>query len=62
MTKHISDQPRAHAGTRLREYTRQEREAGMHPAVATLRARPQTRGQENRKTAEYLRIERDRLA
>ncbi|MCF3973844.1 hypothetical protein [Paracoccus salsus] len=62
MTKHVSDQPRTHTGTRLREYTRQERESGTHPAWEILRTRPQTRGGENRKTAEYLRIERGRSA
>ena len=61
MTKHISDQPRRHTGSRLREYTRQERESGTHPAIAFLRARPKTRNQENRKIAEYARIERGRL-
>ena len=58
MTKHISDQQRTRTGTRLREYTRQEREAAIHPAIAALHARPKTRGDENRKAAEYLRIDR----
>lgn len=58
MSKHISDQPRTAGQKRLREYTRQERESGVHPAIMTLRNRPQTRGGDNRKTAEYLRIER----
>ncbi|SIT06402.1 hypothetical protein [Paracoccus saliphilus] len=60
MNKHISDQPRGHSHQRLREYTRQEREAGTHPSVAALHSRPLTRGAGNRKTAEYLRIERGR--
>lgn len=58
MSKHISDKPRTSGQNRLREYTRQERESGVHPAISTLRSRPQTRGEDNRKTAEYLRIER----
>ena len=61
MDEQISDQAQqSDGGTRLREYTRQERESGMHPAIATLRSRPQTRGEENRKTAEFLRIARGR--
>lgn len=57
MTKHISDQPRTTGEARLREYTRQEREAGTHPAITALRTRPQTRGDDNRKTVEFLRID-----
>lgn len=62
MTKHISDQPRSQSGTRLREYTRQEREAGVHPAISTLHSRAKERGDENRKTAEFLRIDRGKLS
>lgn len=62
MNKHISDQHRMHGQARLREYTRQERESGMHPAIAALRSRPQDRGAENRKTAEFLRIDRNRVS
>ncbi len=58
MSKHISDQPRSQAHLRLREFTRQERETGVHPAVESLRTRPQTRDGDSRKTAEYLRIDR----
>lgn len=58
MTKHLSDQPRSQDGARLREYTRQERESGTHPAIETLRSRPKTRGDDNRKTSEFVRIER----
>lgn len=61
MKKHISDQPRSPGQNRLREYIRQEREAGTHPTVAALHSRPQMRGAENRKTAEYLRIERGQV-
>lgn len=61
MTKHISDQPRSHRGLRLREYTRQERESGIHPAIAALRSRPQKRDSASRKIAEYMRIERGRM-
>ena len=58
MGKHISDQPRSQGQTRLREFTRQEREAGTHPAIEALRSRPQSRDGDGRKTAEYLRIDR----
>ena len=61
MSKHISDQPRMQGGARLREFTRQEREASTHPAINTLRARPQMRGDDNRKIAEFTRIERDQM-
>lgn len=59
MTKHISDQPRYQGNQRLAEFTRQEREEGLHPAVEALRTRPKTRSETGRKTAEYLRIERE---
>ena len=62
MSKHVSDQPRTQGGARLREYTRQEREAGTHPAVETLRTRAQMRGEDNRKTTEYVRIERGQMS
>lgn len=62
MNKHISDQHRMHGHARLREYTRHERETGMHPAILALRSRPQKRGEANRKTAEFLRIARNRLS
>lgn len=58
MSKHISDQPRSQGSQRLTEFTRQERETGLHPAIEQLRTRPKTRGETGRKTAEYLRIER----
>lgn len=62
MSKHISDQPRNQDNTRLREFTRQDRESGTHPAIETLRTRPQSRGDDNRKTAEFIRIERGHTA
>ncbi|MFV0384314.1 hypothetical protein [Paracoccus sp. (in: a-proteobacteria)] len=58
MTKHVSDQPRSHSEARLREFTRQERESGVHPAIDTLRSRPKDRSADGRKTAEFARIER----
>ena len=63
MDERISDQARqSDGGVRLREYTRQERRSGMHPAIAALRSRPKVRGEENRKAAEFLRIERGHTA
>ena len=58
MGKHISDQPRSQDQTRLREFTRHEREAGTHPAIEALRNRPQMRDGDGRKTVEFLRIDR----
>lgn len=62
MTKHISDQPRSQGNARLREYTRQEREAVPHPTVMALHSRPKDRSGDGRKTAEYARIERGQSA
>lgn len=61
MTKHVLDQPHQNSGTRLREFTRAERESGVHPAVDILRSRPLARGEENRQAAEFLRIEREEM-
>lgn len=62
MTRPISDKPEDRGTSRLREFTRQEREAGTHPAIETLRTRPQTRSEENRRAVEYARIERGRVS
>ncbi|MDO5704725.1 MAG: hypothetical protein Q4G49_06565 [Paracoccus sp. (in: a-proteobacteria)] len=62
MSRHISDQPRMANTIRLREFTRQERQAGMHPAIGSLHERPLSRDDKGRKTVEYLRIERGRTA
>lgn len=61
MTKHLSDQPRHQGNGRLREYTRQERESGTHPAVMALRQRPKDRDGDGRKTSEYARIDRGHM-
>lgn len=60
MTRHISDQPREPGQNRLREFIRQERESGTHPAIRSLRSRPRDHDAEGRKTAEFLRIARGR--
>ena len=44
----------------LREFTRQERESGIHPAIQTLHARPASRSDSNRRAEEFTRIERGR--
>ena len=62
MTKPISDTPKSNGTNRLREFTRQERESGTHPAIDKLRSRPQMRGEENRKAAEFFRIEREHMS
>lgn len=62
MSKHIIDQPRQHGDGRIRAFMRQERQSGLHPAIGILRNRPQMRGEENRKAAEFLRIERQQMA
>lgn len=62
MTKPITDQPQTQGATRLREFTRHERESGTHPAIEILRTRPQMRGEENRRFREYARIERGQMS
>lgn len=62
MSRHISDQPRATSTVRLREFTRQERQSGVHPAIRSLRERPEARDGAGRQTIEFLRIERGRTA
>lgn len=61
MTKPIIDTAKEKGASRLREFTRQEREAGTHPAVRALLSRPQMRGEENRRAMEYARIERGQM-
>lgn len=62
MTRHIGDKPRSHGTARLREYLRQERETGLHPAIRTLISRPKAGAADGRKVREFTRIERGRLA
>lgn len=62
MTKKISDKPQDKGTTRLREFTRHERESGTHPAIDALRSRPQMRSEENRRVMEYARIERGQMS
>lgn len=59
MTRHIADHKRESGVSRTQNYTRQERESGLHPAIAALRMRPRSRDTSgNRRAAEFARIER----
>lgn len=62
MTKSKTVKPAEKANTRLREFTRHEREQGTHPAIEALQRRPKERGEENRKAVEYARIDRGRMS
>ena len=43
MTRHIADHTRESGVSRTRNYTRQDRESGTHPAIDALRMRPRAR-------------------
>jgi hypothetical protein len=62
MTKHVVDQPRERTeGTRVREYTRIEREQGApghHPRTEELKRRSAEMQASGRRTEEFLRRER----
>jgi hypothetical protein len=62
MSKHVVDQPRERGeGTRVREYTRIEREqgaAGSHPRTEELKRRSAETQASGRRTEEFLRRER----
>jgi hypothetical protein len=62
MSKHIVDQPRdRNEGTRIREYTRIEREqggGGPHPSSAGLQRRAAETPTSGRRTEEFLRRKR----
>ncbi len=62
MSKHAVDQPRDRSeGTRIREYTRIERErgaAGSHPRTEELKRRAVETPASGRRTEEFLRRER----
>lgn len=61
MSKHITDQPRGRDNARLREFLRQERESGTHPAIEKLHSRHQMRAEDNRRAVEFARIEREQM-
>lgn len=61
MTKHIADKQHASGPGRMRNFTRHERESGLHPAIAALHSRPRIGAvSDARRVAEYTRIERGR--
>lgn len=62
MTKPDVDAARQAGASRLREFLRQDRESGIHPAIEALRSRPKARREDNRKAVEYARIERGRMS
>ncbi|MDT1060708.1 hypothetical protein RM190_02495 [Paracoccus sp. CPCC 101403] len=63
MTRHIADRQHETGAGRIRNFTRQDREATIHPAIQRLLTR---RKQEDagggRRMAEFLRIERGQNA
>ncbi|WP_282602390.1 hypothetical protein [Paracoccus sp. PARArs4] len=62
MTKHIADQPRLRGQSRMQHFLRQDRDAMPHESSLSLQSRPQGRDGQLRKSAEFARIERGRLA
>ncbi len=59
--KHIADKIHDTGAGRVQNFTRQERESGLHPAIAQLHARPHGRDEKSdRRIAEFTRIERGR--
>lgn len=61
MTRHIADQHHTTGKGRVENFTRAEREQGIHPAIIELNRRPVVRDKKSRRMAEFLRIERGRL-
>lgn len=62
MHRHPTDHTRSESNARLREFARQEREQRPHPASLALHARPKNRADDNRKTVEFVRIQKGHLA
>ncbi|MDM7255825.1 MAG: hypothetical protein P3W90_003940 [Paracoccus sp. (in: a-proteobacteria)] len=61
MSRYIADQHHATGQGRLRNFTRTERESGVHPAILKLNQRPAPPDEKSRRMAEFLRIARGRL-
>lgn len=60
--KHIADKPHDTGAGRVLHFTRHERESGLHPAVASLHARPRDKDSaDNRRIREFARIARGQL-
>lgn len=60
MSKHPVDQPRTRGPSRLAAFLRQDLSATPSPATLALQIRPQSRDAASRKTAEFLRIARQK--
>lgn len=61
--KHIADKPHATGAGRILHFTQQERESGLHPAVASLHARSRSEdAQQTHRIREFTRIERGQRA
>lgn len=61
MTEQPSHQSHEAGNSRLKNFLRQEREDGLHPAIKALHARPNSRVEDhNRRAVEYARIARGR--
>lgn len=59
MTRHIADKKHEHGPGRIRNFTQQERESGLHPAITALHVRPKpVLSKDGRRVSEYARIER----
>ncbi len=59
MTKEASSTTQPVSDSRLRNFTRVERESGLHPAVRALHSRPAERSSEiNHRAIQYARIQR----
>lgn len=60
--KHIADKQHETGAGRVLHFTQHEREAGLHPAVASLHTRSRDEATENaRRLREFARIERGQL-
>ncbi len=65
MSRHILDKHAPSEGGRVRHFTNVERrsgEEGSHPATAAVHRRPTDPPQDNRRAAEFVRIERGHRA
>lgn len=56
-------EPQVQISSRVMQFTRAEREAGVHPVIRALHSRPLTRDADtNRRAIEYARIARGHMA
>ncbi|MFV0491204.1 MAG: hypothetical protein ACK5M4_05260 [Pseudorhodobacter sp.] len=59
MTRHLADQNRKHEGGRVKNYLKIDREGGQE-VWDRLRKKPKHHGEMDRRTVEFLRIDRGR--